>query len=127
MQGEARRFCQLACVLLGLATALAALGAHVLRTRLAPEHYATLQTALQFQFWHSLGLLGVGLLFERVPTRMLQLAGWLLTIGIVLFSGSLYGLVAGAPRMIGVLTPIGGSALILGWCLAACGLRKRQA
>jgi len=123
MQLQARRFCQLAALSLALATILGALGAHVLRARLAPDRYELLQTALHYQYFHSLGLLGIGLLLDRLPVKQLRIAGWLLFAGVLLFSGSLYLMLAGAPRFIGVLTPAGGLALILAWCLAASALR----
>jgi uncharacterized membrane protein YgdD (TMEM256/DUF423 family) len=126
MSLEGRRFCQLAAGSLALATILSAVGAHALRPRLTPDHYEVLQTALHFQFFHSLGLLALGLLLDRVPAGLLRLAGWLLLSGIVLFSGSLYLLLAGAPRLLGVLTPLGGVALIAAWCLAAIGLGTRR-
>lgn len=123
MQPQARRFCQLAAVLLALATVLGALGAHLLRSRLAPDRYEILQTALSYQFFHSLGLLALGLIFDRLPSKSIRIAGWLLLVGIVLFSGSLYLILAGAPRIVGVLTPIGGLALIAAWCVTVFALR----
>jgi uncharacterized membrane protein YgdD (TMEM256/DUF423 family) len=119
MQAQARRFCQLGAVLLALATVLGALGAHAWRPHLTAERYEVLQTALNYQFFHSLGLMGLGLLLDRLPLNLLQIAGWLLFAGVVLFSGSLYLLLIGAPRITGILTPIGGAALIAAWCLAA--------
>jgi uncharacterized membrane protein YgdD (TMEM256/DUF423 family) len=125
MQPQGRRFCQLAAVLLALATILSAVGAHALKPKLTPDHYEVLQTALHFQFFHSLGLFGVGLLYERLPLKMLQVAGWLLVAGVILFSGSLYLKLAGAPRPVGALTPLGGVLLIAAWCLTAFTLRQR--
>jgi uncharacterized membrane protein YgdD (TMEM256/DUF423 family) len=122
MQAQARRFCQLAAVLLALATLIGAVGAHVLQPRLSRERYEVLQTALHFQFFHALGLLAVGVLLDRLALRTLRAAAWLLFAGVLLFCGSLYLLLAGAPRMIGVLTPIGGLALIAGWSIAAIAL-----
>jgi uncharacterized membrane protein YgdD (TMEM256/DUF423 family) len=122
MQAEARRFCQLAAVLLALATLIGAVGAHALKGRLSAERYEVLQTAVHYQFFHALGLLALGLLLERLPRRALRIGGWLLAAGVLLFCGSLYLLLAGAPRLIGVLTPIGGLALIAGWCTVAIGL-----
>ena len=122
MQAEARRFCQLAAVLLALATLIGAVGAHALKGRLSAERYEVLQTAVHYQFFHALGLLALGLLLERLPRRTLRIGGWLLLAGVLLFCGSLYLLLAGAPRLIGVLTPIGGLALIAGWCTVAIGL-----
>ena len=123
MQAQARRFCQLAAILLGLATIVGALGTHALRSRLPPARYEVLQTAVHYQYFHSLGLLGLGLLLDRVGTPLLRVAGWLLFAGVLLFSGSLYLIIAGAPRLIGALTPIGGLALILAWGLAVWALR----
>jgi uncharacterized membrane protein YgdD (TMEM256/DUF423 family) len=122
MQTQARRFCQLAAILLGLATIIGALGTHALRSRLPPSRYEVLQTAVYYQYFHSLGLLGLGVLLERVGAPLLRLAGWLLFAGVLLFSGSLYLILAGAPKFIGVLTPVGGLALIIAWGLAAWAL-----
>ena len=122
MQPQARRFCQLAAILLGLATILGALGTHALRSRLPAARYEILQTALHYQYFHSLGLLAVGLLLDRIGAPLLRIVGWLLFTGVLLFSGSLYLILAGAPRLIGALTPLGGIALILGWGLAAWAL-----
>jgi uncharacterized membrane protein YgdD (TMEM256/DUF423 family) len=125
MQFQGRRFCQLAAVSLAVATIVSALAVHAFKPRLAPEHYETLQTAVRFQFYQSLGLFGVGLLSDRLSSRWLPVAGWLLFSGIVLFSGSLYLLLAGAPRLVGVLTPLGGLAMMLAWCLTAVTLSVR--
>src|SRR5579871_1358503 len=126
MQPSARRFCQIASVLLALATVIGAIGAHALKAKLAPDRYEVLQTAVHYQLFHSLGLLALGLLLERIPQRSLRLAAWLLLAGVLLFCGSLYLLLAGAPRLFGVLTPLGGAALIVAWCLAAYGLAARS-
>jgi uncharacterized membrane protein YgdD (TMEM256/DUF423 family) len=125
MRAQALRWCRYAALLLALATLTGALGAHALKGRLSADHYEVLQTAVQYQFFHALGLLGLGLLLDRNPRRALQIAGWLVFGGVLLFSGSLYLLLAGAPRVIGVLTPLGGLALIGGWCCAAIGLGGR--
>ncbi len=124
MEPQGRRFCMLAAALLAMATAIGALGAHALRPRLPADRFEVLQTAVLYQFVHSLGLLGLGLLSDRLPRARLHTAGWLVFAGVLLFSGSLYLLLAGAPRALGVLTPIGGLALIGGWSLAALALLR---
>jgi len=122
----ARRLIALAAVLLALATLVGALGAHVLREQFAPDRFAILQTAVHYQFFHSLGLLALGVLAASHASRLLHVAGALLGAGIVVFCGSLYLLLAGAPRVFGVLTPIGGVCLIAGWLLVAVlALRNR--
>ena len=127
LQASARRFCMLAALLLALATVIGALAAHVLKSRLPAAQYEMLQTALQYQSVHALGLMAIGLLCERSAARALQVAGWLMFCGVMLFSGSLYLLLAGAPRPIGVLTPIGGLALLAGWCAVALALSGKPA
>lgn len=122
MSPTARRFCGLAAVLLALATVIGAVGAHALKSRLSADRFEVLQTAVHYQFFHSLGLLGLGLLFERMSRPALRLAGWILFVGVVLFSGSLYAILAGAPTLVGIVTPIGGLAMIAAWCIVAATL-----
>jgi uncharacterized membrane protein YgdD (TMEM256/DUF423 family) len=126
MEPQARRFCMLAALLLALATVVGALGAHALKPRLAADRYEVLQTAVLYQFLHSLGLLGLGLLSDRLRRPLLHVSAWLVFAGVVFFSGSLYLLLMGAPRTIGALTPIGGLSLIVGWCLAALALLRSR-
>ena len=124
-------------LLLALATIAGAVGAHALRTRWSAERLQVYDTAVRYQFYHSLGLLGMGLLLSRDGLRVmdprragpdpgylrvLRAAAGLVLAGIVLFSGSLYALTLGAPRWMGILTPVGGVALIGGWLLFAYGI-----
>jgi len=118
----ARRMLVAGAVLMEVATALGALGAHALKDQLAADRYTVLQTAVLYQFIGALGLLVIGTLLARRADRGLRIAGELLFAGVVLFSGSLYLLLAGAPRMLGLLTPLGGLCLIGGWCIAALAL-----
>jgi len=114
-----------AALLMASATVAGAFGAHALKARLVPGDLELLHTAVQYQFIHALGLLLIGALAERRAQRGLRVAADLLLAGVVLFSGSLYLLLCGAPRAIGVLTPIGGACLIAGWCFAAYALLRR--
>ena len=108
------------------ASALGALGAHQLKNTLAAESYRVFLTAVLFQFLHALGLLCLGALLERRAERLMSIAADLLLAGVLLFSGSLYALLCGAPRGIGVLTPIGGLCLIVAWCVAAGALLRAR-
>lgn len=83
---------------------------------------AVWQTAVQYHAWHALGLLAVGLSAVDFKSPWMTAAGWLLAAGIVLFSGSLYALALGAPRILGAVTPFGGLAFILGWLAFAVGI-----
>ena len=109
-------------VLLALATIAGALGAHVLAGRWSAGRLKIFDTAVRYQFYHSLGLLGIGLALRSRDGAPVRAAALLVVIGIVLFSGSLYALTLGAPRLTGVVTPMGGLALISGWLTFAYGM-----
>jgi uncharacterized membrane protein YgdD (TMEM256/DUF423 family) len=94
------------------AVILGALGAHALHAKLSPQMLDVWHTAVQFQFWHALALLACALMRR---THATHLAAVLFALGIVLFCGSLYALALGSPRMVGVITPLGGLAFIAGW------------
>jgi len=103
-----------------LAVACGAFGAHALRARLDPQALAVYQTAVQYHFWHGLGLLGVGLLMLHWPTG--ERLGWcagLLIAGLLLFCGSLYALALSGATWLGMLAPIGGLAFIAAWLVLA--------
>ena len=106
---------------LALATACGAFGAHALKAQLAPEKLALWETAVRYQFFQGLGLLGIGLALRAIDAGALRAAALLIAAGIVLFCGSLYGLAFGAPRLVGALTPVGGLMWMAGWLLFAYG------
>jgi uncharacterized membrane protein YgdD (TMEM256/DUF423 family) len=108
--------------LLAIATACGALGAHALAGRLAPDRMRVYDIAVHYQFVHALGLLALGLAARFIDSRALRWAAALVLAGIVLFSGSLYALALGAPRTLGIATPVGGVALIVGWVVFALAI-----
>ncbi|HEY4772084.1 MAG TPA: DUF423 domain-containing protein [Steroidobacteraceae bacterium] len=112
--------------LLALATLLGAFGAHVLRATLAPNELSVYLSAERYQYFHSLGLLGVGLSARSMDGALLRWSAALLLAGIVLFCGSLYLLAFGAPHAFGVATPVGGLLLIAGWVLYACAMWRAR-
>jgi uncharacterized membrane protein YgdD (TMEM256/DUF423 family) len=116
----ARTFIAVAALLLALAVALGAFGAHALRERLAPDALAVWQTAVQYHAWHALGMLAVASLMLQWPdSRALAWPAALFAAGIVLFSGSLYALALSGIRVLGAITPLGGVAFIAGWIVLA--------
>jgi uncharacterized membrane protein YgdD (TMEM256/DUF423 family) len=119
----AKLFITLASLSGMLAVTLGAFGAHALRGKLDDYLMGVFETAVQYHFYHSLALLGVGILALSQPqTAMLKSAGWLFLIGIAVFSGSLYLLAITGTKWLGAVTPLGGLAFIAGWgCLAAVG------
>lgn len=108
---------------------LGALGAHALNEHLTQsDRLAAWQTAVQYQMWHALALLAIALLSaEQVGSnRMLRIAGGLFVIGILLFSGSIYALAAGGPKLLGPITPLGGLCLLAGWVSLLLIALRRQ-
>ncbi len=111
-------------LLIAAATLLGALGAHALQSRVAPDRLEVYETAVRYHFYHGLGLLAIGLAARAIDSGLLRAAAILVIVGIVLFSGSLYALTFGAPRVIGVMTPVGGVALIAGWIVFAAAVLR---
>lgn len=118
-------------LLAGLAVALGAFGAHGLKKIVSPENVATYQTGVQYQMYHALALILVGILSERIYNGFVSSAGVLFVAGVIFFSGSLYLIVSmnamnkTVPTAIGILTPIGGLFFILGWICLLVGLLKK--
>ncbi|NHW02825.1 DUF423 domain-containing protein [Stutzerimonas degradans] len=107
--------------------ALGAFAAHGLRASLSAEYLAIFQTAVLYQLIHALALFGVALLSLQAPGRLLQAAGALFAIGILLFSGSLYLLTLTGIGKLGMVTPLGGTAFLAGWlCLGLAGWRLQR-
>ncbi|MWV15116.1 DUF423 domain-containing protein [Pseudomonas sp. L-22-4S-12] len=104
--------------------ALGAFAAHGLKARLSAEYLAVFQTGVHYQLIHALALFGVALLLQRLPSGLLQAAGSLFALGILLFSGSLYLLTLSGIGKLGMITPLGGLAFLGGWlCLGLAAWR----
>jgi uncharacterized membrane protein YgdD (TMEM256/DUF423 family) len=116
-----------AAITLLLATLFGAFGTHGLRGSLNPAAWETYTTAVEYQFYHGLGLLGTAIVAGRFPdSGFIGAAGWLLLAGILLFCGSLYLLAFGAPSLLGAVAPIGGTAFMLGWLALAIGVLRES-
>ena len=101
-----------------LGVGLGAFGAHGLKTRVTPEMLAVWQTGVLYHLVHALGLLLIGILCHLMPeAATARNAGWAILLGTVLFSGSLYLLVLTGVKPLGMITPFGGIAFLVGWLL----------
>lgn len=106
---------------------MGAFGAHGLKAALSPEMLTVYQTAVTYQMWHALGLIGIALMRRQVPeSRLLNWAGCLMFAGILLFSGSLYLLALLNLKWLGMITPIGGVSFLTAWLLIAVFAAKKQ-
>jgi len=110
------------------AVILGAFGAHGLRDKLDAYSMSVYENAVFYHFLHAIGILIVALLARAgvIGAAGEGRVGWLLLIGIVVFSGSLYALAISGVRILGAITPIGGLAFIAGWLLLAYEALRRH-
>lgn len=133
----ARGWLILGSLLAGLAVALGALGAHGLENRLkrpgmsveelesGDKKLHNFEVGVRYQMYHALALLALGILMSRsagTPSGLFQATGFAFLLGIVLFSGMLYGWVFTESKALVMLVPIGGVSFIVGWVLLATAL-----
>ena len=117
--------------LAGIAVALGAFGAHGLKKLVSMETVAVYQTGVQYQMYHAMALIVMGLLAERIASNFSSYAGFLFISGIILFSGSLYlisslkAMNRSVPVAINLLTPLGGLFFILGWIMFLVAVVKK--
>lgn len=125
MSGINKKFSILACLYLLSGVQLGALGSHALNDVLTPQKLASWELAVQYQLIHAIGIILISLLATRFQSqKLLPLCNWLLAIGVVLFSGSIYAMALGAPSWLGMVAPLGGFAFMLAWLLAGIAIWK---
>jgi len=112
-------------IFMALAILLGAFGAHALKTLLSPEMLAVYKTGVEYQFYHALGLLLIGLIGFHTQSKWLNRSAIIIGIGIILFSGSLYVLSLTGIKVVGAITPIGGISFVAGWICLAIAVWKR--
>lgn len=115
-------------LLLAAAIAIGALGEHTLSGRLPAERLDTLATAARYQVYGALGLVLCAALGQNATPRraaLLRVAVPLLLVGMALFCGALYGLVAGGPGWLGAVAPLGGAGQIAAWLVVAAAYLRR--
>lgn len=140
-----RMWIALGALLAGLAVATGALAAHGLEDFFAKKYADTpakkeagvelpaaqkylhdFKTAAEYQMYHALGLLAIGLLMTPGSSRLLSAAAWALLLGILIFSGCLYVLTLTGQRWLGMIVPIGGVSFLIGWGLFAVGAMRHR-
>jgi uncharacterized membrane protein YgdD (TMEM256/DUF423 family) len=111
------------CASGALAVVLGAFGAHALKERVGADELDIWKTAVQYQALHALALVLFGLFRERRSVG--SAPGWCFAAGSAIFSGTLYAIVLGGPRVLGAVTPVGGVLLIGGWIAFAVQALKK--
>lgn len=121
---QARSTMIAAALIGGLGVALGAFGAHGLKGLVEPTMLSVWQTAVQYQLVHALALLALSAWLFIRPNAWLQRSAFLMVLGTVLFSGSLYVLVLTGVRPLGMITPIGGITWLVAWAYILLAARK---
>ena len=106
----------------GLSVTLGAMGAHSLKNILTEKNLSAFQTATDYMGYHGLALILVGIVslqLNESGAKALKKVGILFTLGILMFSGSIYILISDGPRIFGPITPLGGLCFMLGWFIFA--------
>ena len=102
-----------------LAVACGAFGAHGLKGRLGVAELAIFDLAARYHMYHALALMGLAFLASQFQHPALRVAGWCFSLGIFLFSGSIYALALCGYRWLSAFAPLGGLAFIAGWLALA--------
>jgi uncharacterized membrane protein YgdD (TMEM256/DUF423 family) len=120
-----KKFFITAAILGVLAVSIGAFGAHKLKEYLKPDDLAVFNTGVQYHFYHVFGIFIAGILYKMYHHKSFKWSAILFSLGILLFSGSLYMMKltaatsTGEVKWLGAITPIGGVAFIAGWASIA--------
>jgi uncharacterized membrane protein YgdD (TMEM256/DUF423 family) len=120
-----RTLVRIGALLSFLAVALGAFAKHTLEKSLSPHSLEIFDTGARYHALHALGVIVIGFLVAFGDAKRLRLAGWLLIVGIAIFSGSLYALALTGQKMLGALAPLGGLSLMAGWVTLSLGFPKQ--
>ena len=102
-----------------ISVAAGAFGAHALKHALDADMLAVYHTAVDYQFFHSIGLIIIGALQKISPRHCHPISAWTMLAGIIIFSGSLYILSTTGIKWLGMITPIGGICFLAAWLVLA--------
>ncbi len=120
-------FMALGALVLFIATLLGAYGTHGVQGSVNEQAWNAYQVAVEYQFYHGIGVILVGILALHFPTsKWIKVSGWLLFSGVIVFSGSIYTLTLAGISGIGALAPIGGLSMMGGWLALAYGVLRER-
>lgn len=120
-----KMFLAIASFMMALSVSFGAFGAHALKTLLNEYMLEVYKTGVQYQFYNTLGLFAASFIYSLKPdSKKIYLSLWLILIGMCIFSFSLYALTLLSMPILGAITPIGGSLLIIGWLTLTYGILK---
>lgn len=122
-----RNYVIVGSLVMALAVALGAFGAHILKDAISPEMLEIYHTGNHYHMVHGIGLILIVLLYEKLNnSKLIKWSARLILSGIIIFSGSLYVLAISGYTMLGAVTPIGGVCFITGWILLGVAVLKKS-
>lgn len=118
LSNNSKKFLAIASFMMALSIALGAFGAHGLKSIVTESMLKIYNTGIQYQFYNTIGLFLVAFLINfKADSKILVRSAWLILIGMIIFSFSLYALVIFSLPILGAITPIGGTLLIIAWLM----------
>ena len=125
LNNKIKMFLAIASFMMALSVSFGAFGAHALKTLLNEYMLEVYKTGVQYQFYNTLGLFAASFIYSLKPdSKKIYLSLWLILFGMCIFSFSLYALTLLSMPILGAITPIGGSLLIIGWLTLTYGILK---
>ena len=122
---NSKKFLAISSFMMALAITLGAFGAHGLKTIVSDSMLIIYKTGIDYHFYNTLGLFTVSFMISMKPdSKKLIISAWLILIGMIILSFSLYLLVLLNLPILGAITPIGGTLLIISWLIVAYSLIK---
>ena len=125
LNNKIKIFFAIASFMMALGIALGAFGAHALKNILDEYFLKIYNTGVQYHFYNTLGLFAATFIYALKPdSKKIFISLWLIIIGMIIFSFSLYFLAILNMPILGAITPIGGTLLIIAWLTLTYGILK---
>lgn len=126
LKNSTKQWLVIACICGALAVLLGAFGAHSLKETLEARMLKAFETGVRYQFYHTFAIALAAAVLEKTNALAANIAATLFLVGIVAFSGSLYAMALLDKSFLGMITPFGGVAFVVGWIALAFGVLKTQ-
>ena len=126
MNKTTRKFIKIGAIMMALSVALGAFGAHALKSAFDENMQQVYNTAVEYQFYHSLGMFAVAFISHINNTKKVNLAGNIMIASTAIFSGSLYIMTVTGIKWLGAITPIGGIGFIVAWIMLAYAVKGKN-
>ncbi len=125
LNNKIKMFLAIASFMMALSVSFGAFGAHALKTILNEYMLEVYKTGVQYQFYNTLGLFAATFIYSlKTNSKKIYISLWLILFGMSIFSFSLYALTLLSMPILGAITPIVGSLLIIGWLTLTYGILK---